>query len=667
MSTDLTVPADTGSLDPNTPTEYQSQMPALPTQEEVTTVTTTTVTTVTATTVTVTTVSTATAAVTTVTTTIVTAAPVTAAVTTVTTTTVTTAASNPVVAQTTLTAEIPAGTTTLPTPTTANFVAGKQVVLNEGGTTEEVVTIATLTSRRLATDRRLTTGLTLTTPTQYVHGVGTTITMHQTAVVPAHVVQPGNCQEGGSAYYGGSCNCGVVASQDACWIKGATMPTMAAIVFITASKECHPYQMVQALPLDCPAGCTAIAGTKTVVTYAGDSVAGKNCFIKANSANTSVTTTRPPFFHPEVNTTLTVATAPANSVIQVASTVGFKLGREIIIDMGTPKEEIRKIIALGSISLDARLNFAHGVGASVIMPGQATLSRTCSANACLNAAGAADAACCQEKNVGDCQSHYVYSQDLSNAGKCTIAGSAAVAYKVCCRYHNAHDRGVLHNHQLSGKAAKDLGVGLLVGTGLALGGGVAASVAATVGHKHPSAYLLENAPTGDTKIDVSNHPVFKVGDYVLLGPSITNQIIGTEGTSSLLLKTPLTAAAGKGTPVTIYHKEPGNVQTVSGIRSREHTQFEQTPPPFQSSGSSAFQGGESSGFNSNVVGGMLFLIALCCVCAGCGGAVLYIFNRNKNAGMYGQYGYDDDSIYGDDFDDTEGRYPLMVTGPMYPR
>lgn len=69
------------------------------------------------------------------------------------------------------------------------------------------------------------------------------------------------------------------------------------------------------------------------------------------------------------NTTLTNS-VPANStVLPVGSSNGFYLGRQVLIDAGTPVQEANIVAGFGSLVLKNPLAFAHGTGATVIEAG----------------------------------------------------------------------------------------------------------------------------------------------------------------------------------------------------------------------------------------------------------------------------------------------------------
>jgi len=70
---------------------------------------------------------------------------------------------------------------------------------------------------------------------------------------------------------------------------------------------------------------------------------------------------------PEATATLTVATVPrVTTTIDVDTTVGFVVGREVIIGCGDDAET-RTIVSIGSLTLDEALTSAHGVGTPVVM------------------------------------------------------------------------------------------------------------------------------------------------------------------------------------------------------------------------------------------------------------------------------------------------------------
>jgi len=71
---------------------------------------------------------------------------------------------------------------------------------------------------------------------------------------------------------------------------------------------------------------------------------------------------------PEASTSMTEPVEAGATTLPVPdSIVGFKVGRQIVIDAGTPQEEVHEIAAFGSIVLAAPLKFAHPAGASIVM------------------------------------------------------------------------------------------------------------------------------------------------------------------------------------------------------------------------------------------------------------------------------------------------------------
>jgi carbonic anhydrase len=83
-------------------------------------------------------------------------------------------------------------------------------------------------------------------------------------------------------------------------------------------------------------------------------------------------TTTPGVGTPEATTTLTKATVSmVTTQIDVATSVGFVIGREVIIGTGS-NAETRKIVGIGSLTLDKALTYSHGVGTPVVMMSQAS-------------------------------------------------------------------------------------------------------------------------------------------------------------------------------------------------------------------------------------------------------------------------------------------------------
>jgi len=82
---------------------------------------------------------------------------------------------------------------------------------------------------------------------------------------------------------------------------------------------------------------------------------------------TTVTTTQAPIPGIQVLTTLARAVEPGTKILMVASQEGLLVGRQIIIEKGTEREEYNKISAFGSIVCDSPLVFPHAPGANVSM------------------------------------------------------------------------------------------------------------------------------------------------------------------------------------------------------------------------------------------------------------------------------------------------------------
>jgi hypothetical protein len=76
---------------------------------------------------------------------------------------------------------------------------------------------------------------------------------------------------------------------------------------------------------------------------------------------------------PSIVTTLLKAISAGSTVLEVASTTGFEIGREVIIDQGTPNEEFNTIAGFGSMILKAPLLRDHGAGATITQTDTAPL------------------------------------------------------------------------------------------------------------------------------------------------------------------------------------------------------------------------------------------------------------------------------------------------------
>jgi hypothetical protein len=78
----------------------------------------------------------------------------------------------------------------------------------------------------------------------------------------------------------------------------------------------------------------------------------------------------PPELSPqaEASTTLTADVAVGVTVLPVASSSGFFVGREIVIDANTAAEEVNVIASIGSLVLKTPLQHPHSKGAPITMP-----------------------------------------------------------------------------------------------------------------------------------------------------------------------------------------------------------------------------------------------------------------------------------------------------------
>jgi hypothetical protein len=75
---------------------------------------------------------------------------------------------------------------------------------------------------------------------------------------------------------------------------------------------------------------------------------------------------------PEATAALSDPAKAGDSQLKVASTAGFKVGRAVTIDKGTPQEETNEISAFGSIILKKPLQYGHGAGTTIEMPQEAS-------------------------------------------------------------------------------------------------------------------------------------------------------------------------------------------------------------------------------------------------------------------------------------------------------
>jgi hypothetical protein len=132
-------------------------------------------------------------------------------------------------------------------------------------------------------------------------------------------------------------------------------------------------------------------------------------------------------------TALTTPVTKGSTTLVVGNAFDFKIGQQVIIDVGTPVEELNTIAAFGSLILQSPLKFDHDAGASVTNNGEDILQATsCTCAGGIAAIGAActypNATICASCNAGWTLNGVVCQEKIVASSSSSAASGSSGSY-----------------------------------------------------------------------------------------------------------------------------------------------------------------------------------------------------------------------------------------------